>query len=46
MAGENSPAVAGQFQLQSELISETMPLTAEATVSRPRWIGFPTARER
>ena len=31
----------GQFQLQKGLISETMQQTAEATVSRLRWPGFP-----
>src|SRR5882762_2926233 len=34
-------AAAGQFQLQKGLISETMQQTAEATVSRLRWPGFP-----
>ena len=40
-ASENRLAGAGQFQLQKGLFSETMPLTAEVPVSRPRWLGFP-----
>jgi hypothetical protein len=27
--------------LQKQLIFETMPLTAEAPVSRPWWLGYP-----
>src|SRR5580704_261788 len=29
------------FRLQKQLIFETMPLTAEAPVSRPWWLGLP-----
>ncbi len=29
------------FRLQKQLIFETMPLTAEAPVSRPWWLGYP-----
>jgi hypothetical protein len=29
------------FWLQNQLIFETIPLTAEAPVSRPRWLGSP-----
>src|SRR5260370_434533 len=34
-------AAPGQFQLQKGLISERMQQTAEATVSRLGWLGFP-----
>src|SRR5271169_5741129 len=39
--GSQRGAAAGQFQLQKELISERMPLTAEATVSRLGWARIP-----
>jgi hypothetical protein len=29
------------FRLQKQLIFETMPLTAEAPVSRPWWLAYP-----
>src|ERR1700722_16460134 len=29
------------FPLQNQLIFETIPLTAEAPVSRPCWLGYP-----
>jgi hypothetical protein len=39
-------AAAGQFQLQKELISGRMPLTAEATVSRLRRAAFSERLQR
>jgi cold-inducible RNA-binding protein len=35
------PRARKSFRLQKQLIFETMPLTAEAPVSRPWWLGLP-----
>src|SRR5580704_15831309 len=39
--GQTLPANAKTFPLQNQLIFETIPLTAEAPVSRPWWLGYP-----
>src|SRR5215475_7852126 len=39
--GQRLPPRAKTFPLQNQLIFETIPLTAEAPVSRPWWLGYP-----
>jgi RNA recognition motif. (a.k.a. RRM, RBD, or RNP domain) len=39
--GQRLPDDTKTFPLQNQLIFETIPLTAEAPVSRPWWLGYP-----